>query len=255
MSTSYRRRAARRSDGTGAGGRSPRRRRSPVVQWRGQLRPQGRRGRVGAGPDGRPRLRSEARQLLLRADPALPQAGRCDPAGLVIGQVLTTMAAPLLIGMVIDHGLPDALDGNYRTLLQLTGALVAAAVTSGGRCSGSSCAGPARSARRSCSTCAGGSSTTPSGCRVSWHERFTSGRVISRLTSDVDTLRELLDASLDGLLLAVLNIVVISVLMLVLDPWLALIALSAIVPLWLLFRWFSAPRRWPSGAPARRWRC
>ena len=40
---------------------------------------------------------------------------------------------------------------------------------------------------------------------VSWHERFTSGRVISRLTSDIDTLRELLDASLDGLLLAVLK--------------------------------------------------
>jgi len=75
---------------------------------------------------------------------------------------------------------------------------------------------------------------------VSWHERFTSGRVISRLSSDVDTLRELLDASLDGLLLAVLNIAVITVLMLVLDPWLALIALSAVVPLWLLFRWFSA---------------
>ena len=91
---------------------------------------------------------------------------------------------------------------------------------------------------------------------VSWHERFTSGRVISRLTSDVDTLRELLDASLDGLLLAVLNIVVISVLMLVLDPWLALIALSAIdpavpaVPVVL-----GRARRWPSGAPARRWRC
>jgi ABC-type multidrug transport system fused ATPase/permease subunit len=75
---------------------------------------------------------------------------------------------------------------------------------------------------------------------VSWHENFTSGRVISRLTSDVDTLRELLDASLDGLLLAVLNIVVISILMFVLDPWLALIALTAMIPLFLLFRWFSA---------------
>jgi ABC-type multidrug transport system fused ATPase/permease subunit len=75
---------------------------------------------------------------------------------------------------------------------------------------------------------------------VSWHEKFTSGRVISRLTSDVDTLRELLDASLDGLLLAVLNIVVISIVMLVLDPWLALIALAAMVPLFMLFRWFAS---------------
>jgi ABC-type multidrug transport system fused ATPase/permease subunit len=68
---------------------------------------------------------------------------------------------------------------------------------------------------------------------------FTSGRVISRLTSDVDTLRELLDASLDGLLLAVLNIVIISVLMVFLDPWLALMALAALIPLFALFRWFS----------------
>ena len=40
---------------------------------------------------------------------------------------------------------------------------------------------------------------------MSFHERFTSGRVISRLTSDVDTLTELLDAGLDGLLTAVLE--------------------------------------------------
>jgi ATP-binding cassette subfamily B protein len=158
---------------------------------------------------------------------------------LVIGQVATTMIAPWLIGLAIDHGLPDAIGGHYRTLAQITGALVVAAVTSGIlqwlflRMSGT--IGQAilfdlrlrvfdHSQRLS----------------VAWHERFTSGRVISRLTSDVDTLRELLDASLDGLLLAVLNTVVISVLMLILDPWLALIALAAMIPLAFLFRWFSS---------------
>ena len=40
---------------------------------------------------------------------------------------------------------------------------------------------------------------------VSFHEQYTSGRVISRLTSDVDTLTELLDSGLDGLLTAVFN--------------------------------------------------
>jgi len=38
----------------------------------------------------------------------------------------------------------------------------------------------------------------------------------------------------------VLNIGIISLIMLALDPWLALIALAAMVPLFLLFRWFSA---------------
>jgi ABC-type multidrug transport system fused ATPase/permease subunit len=64
--------------------------------------------------------------------------------------------------------------------------------------------------------------------------------VISRLTSDVDTLTELLDSGLDGLLTALLNIVAIAVLMVLLDLPLGLITLSSLVPLWMLYRWFSA---------------
>ena len=41
-----------------------------------------------------------------------------------------------------------------------------------------------------------------------FHERYTSGRVISRLTSDVDALDELLDEGLDGLVTALLSVVV-----------------------------------------------
>ncbi|MGI8667694.1 MAG: ABC transporter ATP-binding protein, partial [Jatrophihabitans sp.] len=206
-----------------------------VSQWRGTF--------DKADPDeqehadGRPRLRAEARQLLgelirpYRKQIAIVLA-------LVIGQVLATMTAPLVIGMLIDHALPQALDGRYRTLLQLTAILVVAAIVSGVlqwiflRRTGTIGQAILFDLRRRVFD-------HTQRLSVSWHESFTSGRVISRLTSDVDTLRELLDSSLDGLVLAVLNIVVISILMLVLDPWLALIALSAIVPLWLLFRWFS----------------
>ena len=89
---------------------------------------------------------------------------------------------------------------------------------------------------------------------VSFHERFTSGRVISRLTSDVDTLTELLDAGLDGLLTAVLNITAIAVLLLVLDVPLALLVLgslrAAVAAVPLVLR---PGRRSRSGAPARRW--
>jgi ATP-binding cassette, subfamily B, bacterial len=188
--------------------------------------------------DAKPRLRAEARSLL--ADLLRPYRARIVGVfALVVGQVLATMAAPWLIGLVIDHGLPDALDGRYRTLLRLTVLLGVAALASGVlqwlflRRIGTLGQAVLFDLRRRVFD-------HTQRLSVSWHERFTSGRVISRLTSDVDTLRELLDASLDGLLLAVLNIAVITVLMLVLDPWLALIALSAVVPLWLLFRWFSA---------------
>jgi len=188
--------------------------------------------------DRRPRLRSEARTLLgqlLR--PYRRQILLVFT--LVIGQVVATMTAPWLIGLVIDHGLPDAINGDYGTLLRLTGALVVAAAISGVlqwiflRRTGTIGQAMLFDLRRRVFD-------HTQRLSVSWHESFTSGRVISRLTSDVDTLRELLDASLDGLVLAVLNISVISVLMLVLDPWLALIAISAVLPLWVLFRWFSA---------------
>jgi ABC-type multidrug transport system fused ATPase/permease subunit len=185
----------------------------------------------------RPRLERDARRLLGE----LVRPYKRQIIGvllLVIGQVCTTMAAPWLIGLAIDKGMPQAVQGHYRTLAQLTGALLVAAATSGLlqwlflRRSGTIGQAILFDLRRKVFD-------HSQRLSVSWHEKFTSGRVISRLTSDVDTLRELLDASLDGLLLAVLNIAVISVLMLVLDPWLALIALTAFVPLFFLFRWFS----------------
>ncbi len=45
---------------------------------------------------------------------------------------------------------------------------------------------------------------------IAFHERYTSGRVISRLTNDLDALGDLVNASLDGLIDAVLNIAVIA---------------------------------------------
>ena len=50
----------------------------------------------------------------------------------MVGQVLATMAAPWLIGLVIDHGLPEALDGRYRTLFRLTALLGVAALLNPG---------------------------------------------------------------------------------------------------------------------------
>jgi len=211
----------------------------PVVQWRGRYDHKDAEAEHAAQvPMGRPHLHGDARRLLL--DLIRPYRRQVLLLlAVVIGQVVTTMAAPLLIGMAIDHGLPDAIDGNYRTLLQLTGALAAAAAAAGVlqliflRRTGEVGQAVLFDLRRRIFD-------HTQRLSVSWHERFTSGKVISRLTSDVDTLRELLDASLDGLLLAMLNIVVITVLMLVLDPWLALLALVAMIPLLLLFRWFSA---------------
>ena len=73
---------------------------------------------------------------------------------------------------------------------------------------------------------------------LAFHERYTSGRVISRLTSDIDAISELLDTGLDGLITAVLSVVSIAVILLALDLPLGLVTLLVFPLLVLLTRWF-----------------
>jgi len=71
-----------------------------------------------------------------------------------------------------------------------------------------------------------------------FHEDYTSGRVISRQTSDVDAIYELLETGFDGLITAVLTLFGTAVLLLLLDLKLGLVALLCFPLLYLLTRWF-----------------
>ena len=73
---------------------------------------------------------------------------------------------------------------------------------------------------------------------LSFHEKYTSGRVISRLTSDLDALGDLAQEGLEGLISGLLSVVAISITLLVLDVQLGLIALAAFIPIVLATRWF-----------------
>lgn len=73
---------------------------------------------------------------------------------------------------------------------------------------------------------------------LDFHERYTSGRIISRATSDIDALRELLSEGLQELLTVFLSVCYISVLLLVLDWRLGLVSLASVVPLGLIARSF-----------------
>jgi ABC-type multidrug transport system fused ATPase/permease subunit len=73
---------------------------------------------------------------------------------------------------------------------------------------------------------------------LAFHESYTSGRVISRLTSDMDAIATMLDAGLDSLVTAVLSIGSVAVILLVLDWPLALASLLSFIPLLLLTRWY-----------------
>jgi ABC-type multidrug transport system fused ATPase/permease subunit len=71
-----------------------------------------------------------------------------------------------------------------------------------------------------------------------FHDEYTSGRVISRQTSDVDAIYEMLETGFDGLVTAVLTLVGVAVLLLTLDVKLALVALLCFPFLLALTNWF-----------------
>ncbi|GHG98067.1 ABC transporter ATP-binding protein [Streptomyces lanatus] len=71
---------------------------------------------------------------------------------------------------------------------------------------------------------------------VDFHERYTSGRLISRSTTDVESLRELLSEGLQELVTVILSFVYISAMLLWLDLGLGAVAVASFVPLYLLVR-------------------
>ena len=73
---------------------------------------------------------------------------------------------------------------------------------------------------------------------VSFHERFTSGRVVARMTSDMDAIRELSDNGVHDLVLAGLSVVSIAGIMLITDFELALVALVTFPIMGVLANWF-----------------
>ena len=75
---------------------------------------------------------------------------------------------------------------------------------------------------------------------ISFHERYTSGRVISRLTCDVDALAELLAYGLTTLSWSVLFLIGITVFMFMLDVKLALVAMCSLPFMIGLTWWFRA---------------
>ncbi|MEO3791510.1 ABC transporter ATP-binding protein [Nonomuraea sp. B10E15] len=161
---------------------------------------------------------------------------------LLVGIILVSNAAglsiPFLVSIGIDSGIPPIRQGSGPSvLLTVVGVILAAAVTQA----------VTRQAFLRLSGRIGQSILLELRRRVfdhfqrlslSFHEQYTSGRVISRLTSDIEAIAELLQSGFDALVKAVLTMVGTAVLLLVLDVHLGLVALVPL-PLLLLFtKWF-----------------
>jgi ATP-binding cassette subfamily B protein len=73
---------------------------------------------------------------------------------------------------------------------------------------------------------------------LEFHESYTSGRIISRQTSDLDAIRELLDSGINQLVQGILYMVFIGIALFALDGVSGLVLLGSLVPLLILTRWF-----------------
>ncbi|WBU36786.1 ABC transporter ATP-binding protein [Homoserinibacter sp. YIM 151385] len=73
---------------------------------------------------------------------------------------------------------------------------------------------------------------------LEFHEKYTSGRIIARQTSDLDSIRELLDSGINGLIRGILYSGFVAIALVALDPVSGLVLAGALVPLLLLTRWF-----------------
>ncbi|MDT7709687.1 MAG: ATP-binding cassette, subfamily bacterial [Pseudonocardiales bacterium] len=161
---------------------------------------------------------------------------------LLVAENALMLAGPLLVATTIDTGVPAALRGELGPLAWAIGGYAATGLGAAGlraaflALSGRIGQDLLLEVRRR---------VFAHGQRLSldFHESYTSGRLISRLTSDLDSLNDLLEKGLDGLLGAMLSLVGITVLLIWLDPLLAGIVLVGFVPLVALTRWFQRRSR------------
>ncbi len=73
---------------------------------------------------------------------------------------------------------------------------------------------------------------------LEFHERYTSGRIIARQTSDLDSIRELLDSGLNQLVSGVLFMGFTIVALFGIDPVSGLVLVASLLPFAILTRWF-----------------
>jgi ABC-type multidrug transport system fused ATPase/permease subunit len=73
---------------------------------------------------------------------------------------------------------------------------------------------------------------------LSFYERYTSGRIISRLTSDIDALNELLATGLTSVITSLISVVAITAILVHLDPRLGLVTFIAMPIVLGLTYWF-----------------
>ncbi len=167
---------------------------------------------------------------------------------LIVVESLAVLAGPWLVGIAIDAGLPPLLNAHDAGPLLVIAAAFAVAV------------GVQAVTTRMFVTMTGqvGQKVVLElrrrlfahfqSLEVAFHEDYTSGRVISRQTSDIEAISDLFEEGLDSLIGAVLTLLLVGTGMLLLNWQLGLVVLAGFIPLTWLTAWF---RRESAGAYRR----
>jgi len=180
-------------------------------------------------------LRRRSRRLLFGL--AKPYRWEIALAGvLILVRSTAYLALPYLVGLGIDIGIRPGRTGNLRTLVVIVAALLLALVVNAAanyaflRLSGRIGADILFDLRKALFA-------HVQELSLSFYERYTSGRIISRLTSDIDALNELLATGLTSVITSLISVVAITVILVRLDTRLGMVTLVA-MPLVLGLTWW-----------------
>ncbi len=157
---------------------------------------------------------------------------------IVVVENVARLSVPLLMQRGIDHGIPPITEGgSARTLMLIVAALCGVVLTQAVsrmyflRRSGRIGQRVLRELRRRVFR-------HFQRLDVAFHDRYTSGRVVSRSTNDVEAIQDMLETGFDGLITAALTLVGTAILLVTLDVRLGLMCLTAFPILVVLIWWF-----------------
>ncbi|GAA2907723.1 MULTISPECIES: ABC transporter ATP-binding protein [Streptomyces] len=154
---------------------------------------------------------------------------------LLLLQQAVVQAGPLLVAYAIDRAVPAFRAGDHGPLIAVGAGYLGCALAAGGL-QYAFVSAAARVSQDVLLDLRGRIFRHAQALSVDFHERYTSGRLISRSTADVESLRELLDEGLQELVTVILSFVYISAMLLWLDLGLGSVAVASLVPLYALVR-------------------
>jgi ATP-binding cassette subfamily B protein len=205
------------------------------------VRDQGGRGTRGEDAVDLTREASRAvrrRSLRLLGDLVRPVRGRLwATLAMVVVSQASRAAGPAIIAFGIDRALPALVSGDPAQMWLAGAAYVAAALVTGVLTAGY-VTSTAKLSQAMLLDLRVWVFRHTQRLSLDFHETYTSGRIISRQTSDLEALRELLDSGISSLASGLLFMAFTAITVFALDWPSGLIMLAAAVPMLFLARWY-----------------